>query len=95
MTKWKLKVEPELLCHLDLTEVKSKMYFVPAIQSWNMDGSIHTTPNPSAVELSGKLMLFAGYSFQGIEKAGRDLAGRAREKADLIQKAIKIASTNQ
>lgn len=40
-------------------------------------------------------MLFAVYSFQWTEKAGRDLAGKAREKADLIQKAIKIASTNQ
>lgn len=60
-----------------------------------MDSSIHIIPNLSAVELSGKLMLFAVYSFQGTEKAGRDLAGKNREKADLIEKAIKIASTNQ
>lgn len=72
------------MCHLDLTEMKSKIYFVPAIQSWSMDGTRHITPNLSTTELSDKLVLFAGYSFQGTEKAGRDLAGRAREKADLI-----------
>jgi len=55
-----------------------------------VDSTIHTTPKLSAVELNTKLMLFAGYSFQATEQAGTDLAGRAREKADLIQKALKL-----